>query len=162
MSFPWPDPNIFLWYSFCLSLEIVICCFFFLQFLFFRCCTMDHYAVSLSSLFFMYSSSLCIDASSLCSMLANSLTFSSLNTYRISRSSFGRKALCIVMLLLVLGSIFWVLTLSILRIIPIILQRWAAQVFILWWNLNIVLGFQMIDHFSKILFFNCFFHLHLF
>ena len=87
-------------------------------------------AVISPSCFSMYSSSRCIDASTLSSMQASPLPPSFLDTYSLSTSSQGCIALCIVISFLVLWSICLSSSLVHLRKGPEYLTRSTAQAFI--------------------------------
>ena len=80
--------------------------------------------------FSMSSSSRCMDVSTLSSMLASPLPPSFLGTYRLSTSSQGCNALCIVISFLVLWSICLSKSLVHLRKGSEYLTRGTAQVFI--------------------------------
>ena len=82
------------------------------------------------SCFSMLSSSHCIDASTLSSMLASPLLPSFLDTYSLSTSSPGCYALCVIISFLVLWSICLSLSLVHLRKGPEYLTRCTAQVLI--------------------------------
>ena len=88
--------------------------------------------IRLPKLFLMYLSSSCIEASTLTSMQVNSLSSSFFETCNLSMSPLRRKALCIVIIFLVLWSIFWVLPLSILRmamgIVPLHTKRTVVTI----------------------------------
>ena len=77
-----------------------------------------------------FSSSYCMDVSTLSSMLASPLPPSFLGTYRLSMSSLGCNALCMVISFLVLWSICLSSSLVHLRKGPEYLTRSTAQVFI--------------------------------
>ena len=84
--------------------------------------------VSLRSCFSMYSSSRCIDASALSSVLASTLPPSFLDTYSLSTSSLGCNALCTVISVLVLWPISLSSSLSYVRKGPEYLTRGTTQV----------------------------------
>ena len=86
--------------------------------------------ISPPSCFFMQSSSRCMDASTLSSMLASPLPPSFRDTYSPSTSSLGCNALCMVISFLVLWSICLSSSLFHLRNCPEYLMRSTAQVFI--------------------------------
>ena len=88
--------------------------------------------ISPLSCFSMWSSSRCMDVSTLSSMLASPLPPSFLGTYCLSTSSLGCNALCMVISFLVLLSICLSSSLVHLRKGPEYLTRGTAQVFILW------------------------------
>ena len=104
--------------------------------------------ISFPPCFFMDSSGRCIDPSTLSSMLTSLLHTSFLNTYSLSISSLWCKALCIIMGFLVLWSICWSSSLSILRIVLSILRVGQPRCLSLWWDLCSVVWFRVVFSFS--------------
>ena len=86
--------------------------------------------ISLPPRFFILCSSRYIDASTLSSTLASPLSPCFLDTYSLSTSSLGYKALCIVMGFLILWSIYRNFSLVLFKNGPKYLTKVTAQVFI--------------------------------
>ena len=155
-----PCPSFLVWDVAYLSLEISIELFFFPFWFsgYFRSvdvcvvCIVVSGCNQSSSVVFMYFSSFCIDASTLSWMLTSPHP-PFLDTYSLSTTSLGYKALCIV-----ISFLAEILLSSTLRMIPSVL--WVGYLS-LWWDFYVI-WFRVVFSSSWVFSFNFFFHLHLF
>ena len=105
-------------------------------------------AISLPPRFFMKSSSLCIDASTLSWILTSPLPLSFLDAYSLSTLSLGCKTSCIVMSFF-FGPFVVVLLWYTFRMVPSIL-RWGQHRYLcLWWDFCYLVWFWVVFSFSR-------------
>ena len=127
------------------------------------CCSVYHCVfalvlvavVNLSLFFFMKSSSHLIDVSTLASIVVSPLSLSFLDSYSLSVSFLGCKALCI-MSFLVLWAICWISYLVRFRTAPSILRRGQPRCLYLWWDSCYTVSVRVVSSFSWRILFNFF------